>query len=152
MLFKYCSLAEVKYFCENLKTQPIHGVHHGINPPQKHHLPLSCQAPFKLANCPRGILEKFGDVLAKKKVTLSWLMNSNMVKPEEFDHLHLVYHFTVPLRTNVWVSYFMHKLIIIKTFHHPWFCYCKLSAKDYPHSKRRGDLKISRWSLYSQCI
>ena len=24
-------------------------------------------------------------------------MNSNMVKPEKFDHLHLVYHFTVPL-------------------------------------------------------
>ena len=25
-------------------------------------------------------------------------MNSNMVKPEKFVHLHLVYHFTVPLR------------------------------------------------------
>ena len=24
-------------------------------------------------------------------------MNSNMVKPEKFDHLHLVYHITVPL-------------------------------------------------------
>ena len=24
-------------------------------------------------------------------------MNSNMVTPEKFDHLHLVYHFTVPL-------------------------------------------------------
>ena len=24
-------------------------------------------------------------------------MNSNMVKPEKFDHLHLVYHFTIPL-------------------------------------------------------
>ena len=24
-------------------------------------------------------------------------MNSNMLKPEKFDHLHLVYHFTVPL-------------------------------------------------------
>ena len=40
---------------------------------------------------------KFGHVLAKKKVTLQWLMNSNMVKPEKFDHLHLVYHFTIPL-------------------------------------------------------
>ena len=40
---------------------------------------------------------KFGDVLAEKKVTLSRLMNSNMVKPEKFHHLHLVYHFTVPL-------------------------------------------------------
>ena len=27
--------------------------------------------------------EKFGDALAEKKVTLSWLMNSNMVKPEK---------------------------------------------------------------------
>ena len=25
-------------------------------------------------------------------------MNSNMVKPEKFGYLHLVYHFTVPLR------------------------------------------------------
>ena len=23
-------------------------------------------------------------------------MNTNMVKPEKFDHLHLLYHFTVP--------------------------------------------------------
>ena len=27
-------------------------------------------------------------------------MNSDMVKPEKFDHLHLVYHFTVPLKDN----------------------------------------------------
>ena len=27
-------------------------------------------------------------------------MNSNMVKPEKFGHLHLVYHFTVPLRNT----------------------------------------------------
>ena len=40
---------------------------------------------------------KFGDVLAEKKVTFLWLVNSNMVKPENSDHLHLVYHFTVPL-------------------------------------------------------
>ena len=26
-------------------------------------------------------------------------MNSNIVKPEKFDHLHLVYQFTVSLRT-----------------------------------------------------
>ena len=42
--------------------------------------------------------EKSGDVLAEKKVTLYWFMNSNMVKPGLFDHLHLVYYFTVPLR------------------------------------------------------
>ena len=41
---------------------------------------------------------KFGHFLAEKKVTLQWLMNSNMVKPEKFGHLHLVYHFTVPLK------------------------------------------------------
>ena len=38
--------------------------------------------------------EKFGDVLAEKKLTLSRLVNSDMIKPEKFDHLHLVYHFT----------------------------------------------------------
>ena len=26
-------------------------------------------------------------------------MNSNMVKPEKFGHLHVVYHFTIPLRS-----------------------------------------------------
>ena len=33
----------------------------------------------------------------RKKVTLPRLMNSNMIKPEKSDHLHLVYHITVPL-------------------------------------------------------
>ena len=46
----------------------------------------------------RGKWEKFGDVLGERKVTLSWLMDSNMVKPKQFDHPHLVYHFTEPLR------------------------------------------------------
>ena len=27
-------------------------------------------------------------------------MNSDMVKPEKFGHLHLVYHFTVPSKTH----------------------------------------------------
>ena len=27
-------------------------------------------------------------------------MNSDMVKSEKFDHLHLVYHFTVPLKNG----------------------------------------------------
>ena len=40
---------------------------------------------------------KFGHVLAEKKVTVKWLMNSNTVKPEKFGHPHLVYHFTIPL-------------------------------------------------------
>ena len=33
-------------------------------------------------------IEKFGDVLHEKKVSLSRLMNSNMFKPKKFDHLH----------------------------------------------------------------
>ena len=44
---------------------------------------------------------KFGHVLAEKKVTLKLLMNSNIVKPETFDHLHLVYHFIVPLNPSL---------------------------------------------------
>ena len=40
---------------------------------------------------------KIWNALAEKKAILSWLMNSYMVKPEKFDHLHLVYLFTVPL-------------------------------------------------------
>ena len=34
--------------------------------------------------------EKFRDILPERKVTLSWLMNLNMVKSEKFDHLHYV--------------------------------------------------------------
>ena len=32
-----------------------------------------------------------------EKGNFKWWMNSDMVKPEKFGHLHLVYHFTVPL-------------------------------------------------------
>ena len=28
-------------------------------------------------------------------------MNSNMVKTEQFDHLHLIYHFSVPLKIEI---------------------------------------------------
>ena len=31
-------------------------------------------------------------------------MNSNMVEPEKFNHLHLVYHFTIPLKPERYVS------------------------------------------------
>ena len=41
-------------------------------------------------------VENFGDVLAEKKVALSWLLNSYMVKPETINHLNLVYYFKVP--------------------------------------------------------
>ena len=40
---------------------------------------------------------KFVHVLPEKKVTLWWLMNSNIVKPGKFGHLNLVYHFTISL-------------------------------------------------------
>ena len=39
-------------------------------------------------------------LLRTKKVTLS-LVNSNMVKPKKFDHLHSVYPFTVPLKSFI---------------------------------------------------
>ena len=32
-------------------------------------------------------------------------MNSDMVKPEKFSHLHLVYHFTVPLKHKNCVAF-----------------------------------------------
>ena len=32
-------------------------------------------------------------------------MNSDMVKPEKFGHLHLVYHFTVPLNPRIPTAY-----------------------------------------------
>ena len=41
-------------------------------------------------------VEKIEDVVAEKKVTLNCL-NSNKVKPEKYDRLHLVYHFTLTL-------------------------------------------------------
>ena len=37
----------------------------------------------------RGNSEELGDVLAETKVTLSWVMHLDMVKPEKFHHLHL---------------------------------------------------------------
>ena len=35
-------------------------------------------------------------------------MNSYMVKPEKYGHLHLVYHFTVPLK-GYFYSYYIRK-------------------------------------------
>ena len=39
-------------------------------------------------------------------------MNSNIVKPEKFGHLHLVYHFTIPLRS--FINMFILKSVMIK--------------------------------------
>ena len=60
---------------------------------------------------------KCGHFLAEKKVTLYWLMNSNMVKPEKFGHLHLVYHFTVPLINSISLTEVVHL-----TFFPHFFC------------------------------
>ena len=48
----------------------------------------------------QGNRKKFGDILAEKNVTLSWLVNSKKVKPKKIDHLHLVYHFLFSARTS----------------------------------------------------
>ena len=77
----------------------------------------------------------FGHVLAEKKVILKWLMNSNMVKPEKFGHLHLVYLFTIRLRhsqcsqysdlvltvflSNIWCQ----NLIIYRCLQYLWHAY-----------------------------
>ena len=37
-----------------------------------------------------------------------------MVKPEQFDHLHLVYHFTVPLRILIMSQLFKDPVVIMK--------------------------------------
>ena len=50
-----------------------------------------------------GKYENFLDIVAEKKVTLCWFMNSYMVKTEKYDHVHLVSHFTVLVRpTTIW--------------------------------------------------
>ena len=46
------------------------------------------------------LAKEVGKILVEKKVTLLWLINSHMVKPEKFDHLQSVYYFTVPLHKN----------------------------------------------------
>ena len=57
---------------------------------------------------------KFGDVLVEKMVTLSRLVNSDMVKPKKFDHLHLVYHFVVPIcvaHREIYFCFWLHNKI-----------------------------------------
>ena len=36
-----------------------------------------------------------------EKVTLYWLINSDMINPKRFGHVHLVYHFTIPLKCEI---------------------------------------------------
>ena len=48
-------------------------------------------------------------------------MNSNMVKPEKFDHLHLVYHFTEPLTALSSLIGLCKRDILTFTFKRPYF-------------------------------
>ena len=58
----------------------------------------------------RMVMGKIWRCSCWEKVTLSWLINSNMVKPEKFDHLHLLYHFTVLLKAKTrFTKYFFNK-------------------------------------------
>ena len=54
-------------------------------------------------------------------------MNSNMVKPEQFGHLPLVYHFTIPLMFKYNLSYTMNiKLRWTDSFAFNIFCLAML--------------------------
>ena len=53
------------------------------------------------------VMLQFRDVLVEKKVTLSWLVNSDMVKPDNFGHLHLVHQFTVPLKNSFLIKHLL---------------------------------------------
>ena len=76
-----------------------------------------------------------GHVLAEKKVTLWWLMNSNMVKPEQFDHLHLVYHSKIPLRASILKN--ICKRLLLEVF------YTKAVLKNNIHKTKVGRDKSS---------
>ena len=48
-----------------------------------------------------------------EKGNFTWLVNSDMVKPEKSDDLHLVYHFTLPLKSHklaIWIRDALNKL------------------------------------------
>ena len=77
----------------------------------------------------RGKWGKSGNVLAKKKVTLSWLINSNVIKPEEFDHLHLFCHFTVLFK---WKA--INLIIMMSVLHKLFNTIFQITQK--PHSPR----------------
>ena len=65
----------------------------------------------------QGEGEKFGDALAEKIITLS--MNSNMVKPEKYDHLHLGYHFAISLNSQTSDS-FSCWFVVLKCLQQNW--------------------------------
>ena len=60
-------------------------------------------------------------------------MNSNMVRLEKFDHLHLVYHFTVPLSVPVlWISFKFYLIFFKMNFYKILiFFYIKIETMDH---------------------
>ena len=82
---------------KNRGPGPYNSLRHADN--RKYFLGLSLTRMEGKCTCFtwEGKWEKFGNAIAQKKVTLYWLVNSDMVKPEKFEYLDLVYHFTVPL-------------------------------------------------------
>ena len=67
-------------------------------------------------------------------------MNSNMVKPEKFGHLHLVYHFTVPL--SHWLSISYYDQATIKA------CYTSMEQHIAPNlTKQKSAIFISSYLL-----
>ena len=98
---RFCVYTHVYRVIKNWGPGPYNSLRHADK--RKYILGLS-YSKSKGSTCVRstwwGKWEKGGYVLAEKKVTLSWLMNSDMVKSWKFDHLHLVNHFTVPLKSD----------------------------------------------------
>ena len=111
-----CMYVHVYQITKNRGPGPCNSLRHADN--RKYFSGLSLtRNRGKMCTCFtwRGKWEKFGDVLAEKKVSLSWLMNSNMVKPEKFEHLHLVYHFTLTLneihKPSLFFNHFTHHML-----------------------------------------
>ena len=62
----------------------------------------------RMASVPPGERSgKFGDDGTKKKLTLCWYVNSNMIKPEKRDHFRLVYHLWSASNTNIWIQNYL---------------------------------------------
>ena len=59
---------------------------------------LACHSCTKSKGNAYVVLGEGSEKNAEKKVTLFWFMNSSMGKPGKLDHLHWVYHFTVPFQ------------------------------------------------------
>ena len=94
---RLCVYIHVYHIINNRGPGPYNSLHHVDNRIYFLGLSLMWNRKEALIFTWREKWEEFGDVPAEKKITLSWLMNSNMIKPEKSDHLHLVYHFTVSL-------------------------------------------------------